>query len=124
MKKSKFLLGTIASILAFSIFSCSEGNLAEEINSNEVKKSVDSDNLTTDHSVEIDTINNDYEFMPPSPIQIASILKKVNMPYEDGLTNPTENADIAAKILINDIKRCKEGNQFACARNLARHTNY
>ena len=25
--------------------------------------------------------------------QIASILRKANMPYEDGLTNPTENAD-------------------------------
>ena len=44
-------------------------------------------------SVEIDTTNYDYEFVPPSPIQIASILRKANMPYEDGLTNPTENAD-------------------------------
>jgi hypothetical protein len=96
MKKSKFLLGTIASILAFSLFSCSEGNVADEINSNEVEKTVDSDNLTANHSFEIDTVNNDYEFMPPSPIQIASILKKVNMPYEDGLTNPTENADMYA----------------------------
>jgi hypothetical protein len=96
MKKSKFLLGTIASILAFSLFSCSEENVADEINSNEVEKTVDSDNLTANHSVEIDTVNNDYEFMPPSPIQIASILKKVNMPYEDGLTNPTENADMYA----------------------------
>lgn len=96
MKKSKFLLGTIASILAFSLSSCSEGNVADEINSNEVEKTVDSDNLTANHSVEIDTVNNDYEFMPPSPIQIASILKKVNMPYEDGLTNPTQNADMYA----------------------------
>jgi hypothetical protein len=96
MKKSKFLLGTIASILAFSLFSCSEENVADEINSNGVEKTVDSDNLTANHSVEIDTVNNDYEFMPPSPIQIASILKKVNMPYEDGLTNPTENADMYA----------------------------
>jgi hypothetical protein len=96
MKKSKFLLGTIASILAFSLFSCSEENVADEINSNGVEKTVDSDNLKANHSVEIDTINNDYEFMPPSPIQIASILKKVNMPYEDGLTNPTENADMYA----------------------------
>jgi hypothetical protein len=96
MKKSKFLLGTIASILAFSLFSCSEENVADEINSNGVEKTVDSDNLKANHSVGIDTINNDYEFMPPSPIQIASILKKVNMPYEDGLTNPTENADMYA----------------------------
>ena len=44
-------------------------------------------------SIEIDTTIYDYEFVPPSPIQIASILKKANMPYEDGLTNPSENAD-------------------------------
>jgi hypothetical protein len=31
--------------------------------------------------------------MPPSPIQIASILKKANMSYEDGLTNKISNAD-------------------------------
>ena len=44
-------------------------------------------------SIEIDT--NEYEFMfiPPSPIQIASILRKANMPYEEGLTNPTANAE-------------------------------
>ena len=44
-------------------------------------------------SIEIDTTIYDYEFVPPSPIQIASILKKANMPYEDGLTNPSVNAD-------------------------------
>ena len=44
-------------------------------------------------SIEIDTTDYDFEFVPPSPIQIASILRKANMPYEDGLTNPTENAD-------------------------------
>ena len=44
-------------------------------------------------SIEIDTTIYDYEFIPPSPIQIASILKKANMPYEDGLTNPYDNAD-------------------------------
>ena len=44
-------------------------------------------------SIEIDTTIYDYEFIPPSPIQIASILKKANMPYEDGLTNPYDKAD-------------------------------
>ena len=44
-------------------------------------------------SIEIDTTDYNFEFVPPSPIQIASILRKANMPYEDGLTNPTENAD-------------------------------
>ena len=48
---------------------------------------------TVSSSIEIDTTDYDYEFVPPSPIQIASILRKANMPYEDGLTNPTENAD-------------------------------
>lgn len=47
-----------------------------------------------DDSIEIDTSSkDDYQFMPPSPIQIAAILKKVNMPYEEGLTNPISNAD-------------------------------
>ena len=46
------------------------------------------------HSIEIDTIDHDFEFMPPSPIQIASILRKANMSYQEGLTNKISNADI------------------------------
>ena len=55
-------------------------------------KEVANDDEVT-HSIEIDIVDHDFEFMPPSPIQIASILKKANMSYEDGLTNKISNAD-------------------------------
>ena len=56
-------------------------------------KEVANDDEVT-HSIEIDIVDHDFEFMPPSPIQIASILKKANMSYEEGLTNDISNADI------------------------------
>jgi hypothetical protein len=55
-------------------------------------KEVANDDEVT-HSIELDIVDHDFEFMPPSPIQIASILKKANMSYEDGLTNKISNAD-------------------------------
>ncbi|MDG1797809.1 MAG: hypothetical protein P8H35_04515 [Flavobacteriales bacterium] len=55
-------------------------------------KEVANDDEVT-HSIEIDIVDHDFEFMPPSPIQIASILKKANMSYEEGLTNKISNAD-------------------------------
>lgn len=57
------------------------------------EKEVANDDEAT-HSIEIDIVDHDFEFMPPSPIQIASILKKANMSYEEGLTNKISNADI------------------------------
>ena len=64
----------------------------EEVKENPIEATANNSQEVSS-SVEIDTTNYDYEFVPPSPIQIASILRKANMPYEDGLTNPTENAD-------------------------------
>ena len=64
----------------------------EDVIDNTNKSTVNT-SQTVSSSIEIDTTDYDFEFVPPSPIQIASILRKANMPYEDGLTNPTENAD-------------------------------
>ena len=84
----KFITVTL-SILTLISTSCNNQESTETVkteNTNEIT----ADDAT--HSVEIDTADIDYEFLPPSPIQIAAILKKANMPYEDNLTNPTSNS--------------------------------
>ena len=90
MKKRSLHFLYFICVLAFSVASCSSEN-KEETNLNNTDNSGDED---ATHSIEIDTIDPDFEFMPPSPIQIASILKKANMSYEEGLTNKISNADI------------------------------
>jgi hypothetical protein len=72
------------------VTSCNSENKEETI----LSKTENSGYEDATHSIEIDTIDPDFEFMPPSPIQIASILKKANMSYEEGLTNKISNADI------------------------------
>ncbi len=79
----------ILSLITLLIIQCG-GN--EDVNET-LSNSMDESSQKVESSIEIDTSENDFEFVPPSPIQIASILRKANMPYEDGLTNPTENAD-------------------------------
>ena len=81
-----------ALILSFSTLLMTQCGGNEDVIDN-TKKSTVNTSQTVSSSIEIDTTDYDYEFVPPSPIQIASILRKANMPYEDGLTNPTENAD-------------------------------
>ena len=94
MKKTTLLTAIIFSFFALFSTSCSSNNLSSESDSVANSKDENNENQELNHSVEIDTSSNDdYQFMPPSPIQIAAILKKVNMPYEEGLTNPTSNAD-------------------------------
>ena len=85
----KISLHFIFTILISStlITSCNSENSVKTTN-----KEVANDDEVT-HSIEIDIVDHDFEFMPPSPIQIASILKKANMSYEDGLTNKISNAD-------------------------------
>ena len=60
--------------------------------------------------------------MPPSPIQIASILKKANMNYEEGLTNKVSNSkqySTKFKQTINfgvyacDLAYCVTNDKFA-----------
>tara|TARA_B100000683_G_scaffold4670_1_gene5016 strand:- start:7415 stop:8296 length:882 start_codon:yes stop_codon:yes gene_type:complete len=89
MKKSSIKKALILSFSTLLMTQCG-GN--EDVIDN-TKKSTVNTSQTVSSSIEIDTTDYDYEFVPPSPIQIASILRKANMPYEDGLTNPTENAD-------------------------------
>tara|TARA_B100001287_G_scaffold67269_1_gene55055 strand:- start:2303 stop:3193 length:891 start_codon:yes stop_codon:yes gene_type:complete len=92
MKNHKLLLGIITGIFTYIITSCNETNQNIEYQkANEIEVSTNSSQKK--HSIEIDTAESDYEFLTPSPIQIASILKKVNMPYEDGLTNSVDNVD-------------------------------
>ena len=90
MKKRSLHFLYFICVLAFSVASCSSEN-KEETNLSNTDNSGYED---ATHSIEIDTIDPDFEFMPPSPIQIASILKKANMSYEEGLTNKISNADI------------------------------
>ena len=86
----KISLNFIFTILISStlITSCNSENSVKTTD-----KEVANDDEVT-HSIEIDIVDHDFEFMPPSPIQIASILKKANMSYEEGLTNKISNADI------------------------------
>ena len=89
MKKQSIKKALILSFTTLLMTQCG-GN--EDVIDNTNKSTVNT-SQTVSSSIEIDTTDYDYEFVPPSPIQIASILRKANMPYEDGLTNPTENAD-------------------------------
>ena len=89
MKKQSIKKALILSFTTLLMTQCG-GN--EDVIDNTNKSTVNTSQAVSS-SIEIDTTDYDYEFVPPSPIQIASILRKANMPYEDGLTNPTENAD-------------------------------
>lgn len=90
MKKISLHLLNLICVFAVLNSSCSSEN-TKETDLETIQNNNDED---VTHSIEIDTIDHDFEFMPPSPIQIASILKKANMTYEDGLTNEISNADI------------------------------
>lgn len=81
-----------ALILSFTTLLMTQCGGNEDVIDNTNKSTVNTSQAVSS-SIEIDTTDYDFEFVPPSPIQIASILRKANMPYEDGLTNPTENAD-------------------------------
>ena len=81
-----------ALILSFATLLMTQCGGNEDVIDNTDKSTVNTSQAVSS-SIEIDTTDYDFEFVPPSPIQIASILRKANMPYEDGLTNPTENAD-------------------------------
>ena len=90
MKKQSIKKALILSFTTLIMTQCGGGNEDVIHNTNEETVNI---NQEVSASIEIDTTDYNYEFVPPSPIQIASILRKANMPYEDGLTNPIENAD-------------------------------
>ena len=101
----------------FNVCCESDNNLNGEIKDNE--------NIAenkNNHSIEIDIVEDDFEFMPPSPIQIASILKKANMKYEEGLANKLSNSKLYStkfKQTINfgvyacDLAYCVTNDKFA-----------
>ena len=82
-------------------------NISCEPEKSETKNDVQDD---LNHSIEIDTIDDDYVFMPPSPIQIASILNKANMKYEEGLANNISNA----KLYSTKFKQSINFGVYAC----------
>ena len=90
MKKQSIKKALILSFTTLLMTQCGGGS--EDVINKTTEETVNT-NQEVSPRIEIDTTDYDYEFVPPSPIQIASILRKANMPYEDGLTNPTENAD-------------------------------
>jgi hypothetical protein len=88
MRKHNLYHTLIFCLIASIIISCgSENQPSSELQESE-KTSENKDN----HSIEVEIVEKDFEFMPPSPIQIASILKKANMNYEEGLTNKVSNS--------------------------------
>jgi hypothetical protein len=77
------------------LFSCSGGDKEnnESNNNDSVNEHVDSA-LNNDQQINNDPlISDDYEFIPPSPLQIASIFKKAGLEYIHDLPNSVENAD-------------------------------
>jgi hypothetical protein len=102
----KFDIYSLLFLFVFATFNIScESENSETIN--EVQDD-SSDNLS--HSIEIDTMDDDYVFMPPSPIQIASILNKANMKYEEGLANNISNA----KLYSTKFKQSINFGVYAC----------
>jgi len=86
-------------------------NISCEPEKSETKNEVQDDSSNDlNHSIEIDTIDDDYVFMPPSPIQIASILNKANMKYEEGLAKNISNA----KLYSTKFKQSINFGVYAC----------
>lgn len=99
----------IYSLLFLCLFAaCS---ISCESENSEYKNEVQDDSSDDlNHSIEIDTMDNDYVFMPPSPIQIASILNKANMKYEEGLANNISNV----KLYSTRFKQSINFGVYAC----------
>lgn len=99
----------IYSLLFLCLFAaCS---ISCESENSEYKNEVQGDSSDDlNHSIEIDTMDNDYVFMPPSPIQIASILNKANMKYEEGLANNISNV----KLYSTRFKQSINFGVYAC----------
>jgi hypothetical protein len=102
----KFDIYSLLFLFLFAIFNIS----CESENSETVNKVQDDSSDDLNHSIEIDTMDDDYVFMPPSPIQIASILNKANMKYEEGLANNISNA----KLYSTKFKQSINFGVYAC----------
>ena len=116
MRKHNLYQCLIFCLIASIIISC------ETENQSNVEAQNSENNSENKESIEIEIIEQDFEFMPPSPIQIASILKKANMNYEEGLTNKVSNSKLYStkfKQTINfgvyacDLAYCVTNDKFA-----------
>ena len=118
MRKHNLYHTLIFCLIASIIISCESENQPN----GEVQDIENTSENKDKHSIEVEIIENDFEFMPPSPIQIASILKKANMNYEEGLTNKVSNSKLYStkfKQTINfgvyacDLAYCVTNDKFA-----------
>jgi hypothetical protein len=116
MRKHNLYQSLIFCLIASIIISC------ETENQSNVEAPNSENTSENKESIEIEIIEQDFEFMPPSPIQIASILKKANMNYEEGLTNKVSNSKLYStkfKQTINfgvyacDLAYCVTNDKFA-----------
>ena len=72
MRKHNLYQSLIFCLIASIIISC------ETENQSNVEAPNSENTSENKESIEIEIIEQDFEFLPPSPIQIASILKKAN----------------------------------------------
>ena len=118
MRKHNLYHTLIFCLVASIIISCESENQPN----GEVQDIENTSESKDNHSIEVEIVEKDFEFMPPSPIQIASILKKANMNYEEGLTNKVSNSKLYStkfKQTINfgvyacDLAYCVTNDKFA-----------
>ena len=118
MRKHNLYHTIIFCLVASIIISCESDNQSN----GEVQDIENTSENKDNHSIEVEIVGKDFEFMPPSPIQIASILKKANMNYEEGLTNKVSNSKLYStkfKQTINfgvyacDLAYCVTNDKFA-----------
>lgn len=118
MRKHNLYHTLIFCLIASIIVSCESETQPNDKLQDSENTSENKDN----HSIEVEIVEKDFEFMPPSPIQIASILKKANMNYEEGLTNKVSNSKLYStkfKQTINfgvyacDLAYCVTNDKFA-----------
>ena len=116
MRKHNLCHTLIFYLLVSIMISCEYENQPNVETQNNENLSINSE------SIETNIVEQDFEFMPPSPIQIASILKKANMNYEEGLTNKFSNSKLYStkfKQTINfgvyacDLAYCVTNDKFA-----------
>ena len=118
MRKHNFYNTLIICLVSTFIISCQSENQSN----GQVQDSENISENQKNHSIEVEIVEQDFEFMPPSPIQIASILKKANMNYEEGLTNKVSKSKLYStkfKQSINfgvyacDLAYCVTNDKFA-----------
>ena len=106
MRKHNLYHTLIFCLVASIIISCESENQPN----GEDQESENTSENKNNHSIEVEIVEKDFEFMPPSPIQTASILKKANMNYEEGLTNKVSNS----KLYSTKFKQTINFGVYAC----------